>query len=183
MRQFTKGFSLLEIMLVLAILGLASGIVLYTYTPGKLKQQTSSVTNLLFKTRDQSFYQQATLRLVCDKNSLQQQLYSPSITALPPSFGQPPGQWQNTELALKLESTLCLQKTTQDNCTPCPGEMNAGNNFAINFSDGLAAQTYRLIINESKGDEGLGHEDDVERETQWLDISANGLVTVSELVP
>lgn len=185
-----QGFSLLELMIVLAILSLASALALFSYTPKQFNKQISKVQSLILETRDKSFYQQSTLRLICNGDSLQQQRYKVSENAIPVIFGQPSGSWLNTDTAFELEYSVCLEQAATSTCSPCPNsspsQAEPKDGFSIKFSDGLAAQSYSLEFSNktlASAPTPQVPKPITENEQKWLKVSANGMVQIQEPVP
>lgn len=138
------GMSLLEVMLVLSILALASSLMIFRYSPNTSNQQWLKLEQLLHSSRDQSFYQQDTIRLSCDSKGIQQQRLKDSGPSAVPGHGASSWQWQNTGKQLKLNSTVCLFGSAYNRCTPCPIS-DSSNRFEIVFRDGLANESLLLL--------------------------------------
>ncbi len=150
-----SGLSLLEVMIVLAILALASSVILFRYSSNPSDRQWLQLEQLLQTSRDQSFYQQSILRLSCSASSLQQQRFQPSDLRHIPGQGKRNGHWLDTDLSIELKSSVCLYKSAGQGCIPCPLSDSESNSrekrFAIIFSDGLAIQSYQLLaVNEEE---------------------------------
>ncbi|GAA6152621.1 type II secretion system protein [Pseudoteredinibacter isoporae] len=147
--------SLLEMMLVLTILAMASSLVIYRYSPNTSQQQWLQLEKLLQSSRDQSFYRQTRIRLSCTQSGIQQQRSSRSGIRVIPGQGHNHEQWQDTEQRLQLTSTVCLYEAQESRCIPCPGSESqskiASSDFNITFSDGLADDS--VLLTDAKNDE------------------------------
>lgn len=177
-QKLPSGMSLLEVMVVLTILALASSVILFRYSPNPSDQQWLQLEQLLQTSRDQSFYQQSTLRLSCNSHGLQQQRLQPSDLRHIPGHGKRNAHWVDTDFSLELESKVCLYKSAGSDCIPCPysdtGLNSTAKHFEIIFSDGLATQSYKLL--------GLRDDDSnaAPIDNRGLDIYAHGMIKLTE---
>ncbi|WP_299768743.1 prepilin-type N-terminal cleavage/methylation domain-containing protein [uncultured Pseudoteredinibacter sp.] len=142
-----QGLSLLEVLITLAILALASSLVILNFGNKQHGNDWQSISRFIEHSIQQSFYLQDQLRISCSGAHLRVQKYQYAVVATSPERSNTNGRWVDTDSQLKINKDICLYLSPLDDCKPCSSEPSSHGNgakFQMFFTGGLALDSYQL---------------------------------------
>ncbi|WP_299975410.1 prepilin-type N-terminal cleavage/methylation domain-containing protein [uncultured Pseudoteredinibacter sp.] len=139
-----QGLTLLEVLISLAILALASSLVMISISSVKVSNDWPKIGRFVEQAIQQSFYQQTPLRIVCEGSMLQLQNHQATELYDTPERHRENRQWLPIGSPLKISTELCLYHSQSAKCQPCPTHTQGNNQFQLLFNDGLAQDSYQL---------------------------------------